>query len=360
MDLLDLVKETGLNPKRKATTQGGEYSSPCPFCKDGHDRFLTWPNRSNKNGVYQGGRFSCRVCGKYGDAIGFLKYLHGISYRDACERLNIEPRNRDTSNVPMPKFKPPTAREPSEFWKKKAFAFVEWGHSQLMKNQKALAYVMNRGFTLESIKKFKIGFNPIDLWRAREDWGIESQTKEDGTLKKLWLPSGIIIPTFSDDHIIKIKIRRSKWKEGDELPKYVELSGSKQSPSIYGDQNLKVALVIESELDALLIQQFVSDFVYCVALGGSTKSLDLETYQLLREISILLFCPDFDEAGAKAWVKWKKMFPAIQRILTPDGKSAGDAHIAGVNLREWIRDSLTSVQNQQNRQEILKAKKQTI
>lgn len=127
------------------------------------------------------------------------------------------------------------------------------------------------------------------------------------------------------------------------------MSGSKQCPSVYGDQTLKTAFVIESELDALLIQQFSSDLIYCVALGGSTKSLDFETNQLLRRASILIFCPDFDKAGAAAWVKWKKMFPVIQRVLTPDGKSAGDAYLARVDLRRWIIDSLESVKRTNNK-----------
>ena len=86
MDLIDLLEELQLHPKRKASTHGGEYCSPCPFCKEGDDRFLIWPQRHNKNGEYQGGRFSCRKCGKYGDAITFLMQLHDLSYREACER----------------------------------------------------------------------------------------------------------------------------------------------------------------------------------------------------------------------------------------------------------------------------------
>jgi len=168
---------------------------------------LIWPNRLNKNSEHQGGRFSCRVCAKYGDAITFLKDLYGISYNEACERLRIEPKKRDHSFIFKREFKPATAKEPSEFWKEKASTFIEWCHSQLMSNKQALDFVMNRGFDVESIKQFKLGFNPKDLWRAREECGIESQTKEDGTLKKLWLPAGIVIPSFSNDQIIKIKVR---------------------------------------------------------------------------------------------------------------------------------------------------------
>jgi DNA primase len=343
MNIKDLIEETGYTPKKKASTHGGEYCSPCPFCREGNDRFLIWPNRPNKNGEYQGGRFSCRVCGKYGDAITFLRELHGLSYKEACTRLRIEPKKRDVTSTAKRKIKLPTANDPPELWQSKGKAFVEWCHAQLVENETTLNLVKRRGFSLESIKRFKLGFNMKVLFRDRKEWGLEPEIKEDGKLKKLWLSAGIVIPTFVNGQVIKIKIRRSDWKEGDKLPKYVEVSGSKPSPSVYGDLTLKVALILESELDSLLIQQEAGDLVYCIALGGSTKPIDLHTDQLLRQTSILLFCPDFDRAGAVAWAKWKKMFPAIQRILTPDGKSAGDAYLAGVNLREWLIASLQSI-----------------
>lgn len=350
MNLLNLLEEAGYNPKRKSSTHGGEYCSPCPFCKDGDDRFLIWPNRRNINGSYMGGRFDCpRHCGKKGDAITFLRELYGISYREACEKLRIEPNNQGIKRVTKQEFKPPVANDPPELWQNKGKAFVEWCHNQLEINQEAMNLIRQRGFAVESIKRFKLGFNPKVFYRDREKWGLETETKEDGKPKKLWLPAGIVIPTFVNDRIIKIKIRRSNWQEGDKLPKYAEVSGSKACPSVYGNSNLKVALILESELDGLLIQQEVGNLTYCVALGGSTKPLDLHTDQLLRRTSILLFCPDFDKAGAVAWDRWKKKFPSIQRILTPDGKAAGDAFLAGVNLREWIEASLESIQRHESK-----------
>jgi hypothetical protein len=79
----------------------------------------------------------------------------------------------------------------------------------------------------------------------------------------------------------------------------------------------------------------------CQILQIEPKKRD-SSFQLLRRTPVILFCPDFDKAGAIAWSKWKKMFSAIQRILTPDGKSVGDAYLAGVDLRLWILESLSS------------------
>lgn len=345
MDIKDLVEEAGYTPKRKASSHGGEYSSPCPFCKEGEDRFLSWPQRCNKNGDLQGGRFSCRgPCGKYGDAITFLRELYGLSYKEACEKLRIQPKEHCRKTALKKRPRPPIIDDPPDLWQEKALAFIAWCHAQLMASPKALSEVSARGFTLESFNKFKVGFCPRTFFRERQDWGLEPQIKDDGKARKQWLPMGITIPTFSHEGaIVKIKVRRTDWKEGDKFPKYVEIAGSKQAPSVYGNISLQNALILESELDAMLVQQQAADLVYCVALGGSTKPLDRYTDQLLRKAQIILFCPDFDEAGAIAWAKWKNMFPNIQRILTPDGKGAGDAYLAGVDLREWIFSGLEDV-----------------
>lgn len=345
MNILDICIDFGLNPNRKASSHGGEYSSPCPFCKDGDDRFIIQPMRHNNNGENGGGRFSCRVCGKYGDAITFLRLLYGMTYLEACARLRIEPKERNNLSVPRSNVAPKLriADEPADSWKEKATAFVEWSHNQLLNSQAGMKLIRDRGFNEDSIALFKLGYNPQNFFRERIDWGLAREVKDDGKVRKLWLPAGVVIPTISDGNIIKVKVRRSEWKEGENLPKYVEISGSKQMPSIYGNTSLPCALVVESELDALLIQQEAGDLVYCVALGGSTKPLDAYTDQLLRSSQLILFLPDFDKAGATAWVKWKKMFPNIQRILTPCEKSAGDYFLVGGDLREWLSESVNEI-----------------
>lgn len=346
LTIYNLVEESGYILKRKSSTHGGEFCAACPFCKEGKDRFLLWPNKLNKDGTYQGGRFSCRVCGKYGDAITFLREFRGLSYKEACEVLRLKPRQRDPSFVQQPALKLPVALEPPQCWQEKALGFANWAHQQLLSNPSALELVQKRGFTYEAIDRFRLGYNPgddegRDFYRERESWGLKPELRQDGKPKKLWLPMGITVPSFSEDgRVIKVKIRRSSWKEGDELPKYVELSGSKRCPSIYGDRRLLSALVLESELDGLLIQQFAADIVFSVALGGASRPLDYDTDQLVKNTPTVIFTPDFDDAGIHAWVKWKRMYPHVKRLLTPLEKSAGDAFLAGINLREWLLDAI--------------------
>ena len=225
-------------------------------------------------------------------------------------KLRIEPKKRSGTLAARPAPKLQIAEEPAAAWTEKAAVFVEWCHSQLMKKPDALDYVTKRGFTLESIARFKLGFNPKDFFRKRTDWGLNEQLKEDGKPRMLWLPAGLVIPTFaSDGKVIKVKIRRTAWSEGDKRPKYAGVSGSKECPSIYGNQALPVALVMESELDALLVQQIAADLVYCVALGGSSKPLDAETDSLLKKQQQQSFsCPTLTRRERRPGRNGKRCF----------------------------------------------------
>lgn len=245
MNIKDLVEEVGYKPNRKAACHGGEYASPCPFCKDGNDRFLIWPQRHNKNGDYRGGRYSCRVCGKYGDAITFLRSLCDMSYQNACCKLKLDPKEIPSRPIRAKQLKLPTIRGPSATWIKKATLFVEWCHLKLLDNPEVLAKILARGFTLKTIIQYKLGFNPGDangygFLRDRQDWGLEIEFREDGTEKRLWLPVGLVIPTLTtDQHIIKIKIRNTNYEE--EMTAYnnkrlEESNGSLKSTSQFLDQ----------------------------------------------------------------------------------------------------------------------------
>lgn len=169
---------------------------------------------------------------------------------------------------------------------------------------------------------------------------------ENGNPKKVWLPVGVTIPTYQGDKLVRLKIRRTdksieeSIKAHRSVQKYVAVTGIKKCLSIYGDTSLPVALVLESEFDALLVQQQASDLVFCVALSGSAQPLDKETYDIIANTPTVLFCPDYDEAGAAAWNAWKDKFPHIQCLLTPEEKSPGDEYIAGLDIREWLLECL--------------------
>lgn len=332
MNVIDLLKELGIQPKRTASTSGGEYHSQCPNPQcAGTDRFCVWP-RAGINGKYW-----CRQCARSGDAIQFCKDFMGMDYHAACAKLQVEMKTSFSfKRSPRYSVVPVEAEMPSETWQRSAGVFVNDCLQNLLADEEAIEPLQKRGFSRLVIKNFLLGWNHKDQFIAMSEWGLPVTHNEKGQTKKLWLPKGIIIPTIVSNQITKIKIRRSDWEKGDELPKYVEVSGSMKCPSIYGSKEMDTIIIVEAELDAMLIQQFASDICCCMAIGGAGKKPDRDSDQLLRKASRLVFALDFDDAGKNAYKFWKSTYANLRAWPVPKGKSPGDALIAGVDLREWI------------------------
>ena len=177
MDLLDLIG--GDTPLRKtASTHGGEWCGPCPFC-GGRDRFRVQPVR---------GRWWCRQCSpddRWEDAIAYLQRRDGVTFLDAREALGC-------LDAPLPQQKtfqrplPPCAR-PSPTWQSSASRAALLCEQQLWtsRGERARTWLKARGLTDETLRRWAIGYT----------WG---QSIED-----LWVPRGIVLAyLFGRDHLI--------------------------------------------------------------------------------------------------------------------------------------------------------------
>jgi len=343
MTLLALAHDLRIELKKTSNCRGGEYHGACPSCGDGIDRFVIWPQLN---------RYWCRRCGIRGDSIQFCRDFMTMSFHEAYERVNSEPfclfNQGQHKRIIREKFT--IIQEPPKQWQDKALAFVEWAQKQLKHYPQAMKELSRRGFQESTILQFKLGYcinssllSKRDLYRERTDWGLSCEYREDGKVRKLWLPNGLVIPTISKSgSILKLKVRRDQWHKEDRLPKYVEISGSMACPSIYGNTDLEIAIVLESELDAQLIQQVANDLCFCVALGGASKRPDLQTDLFLKEAKLILWCLDNDEAGKSAAFWWRETYSHLKFWLVPIGKSPGDAlQHHNINLRDWILTGIT-------------------
>lgn len=338
MNILNLAEELNLFPKRASSTKGGEYKSICPQCQGGTDRFCIWPNQGGS------GRYWCRVCDCKGDGIQFCRDFLGMTFQQACQRLSVTPSFRERiigySPFKSIKFTPHPISTLHQSWQKSAKNFIETSHGRLLENPKIIETLTQRGLLIQTIQDFVLGWNPEDLFDERERWGMEPLLKDNGYPKKQWLPKGIVIPAYSNQESVKIKIRRTDWHSEDVFPKYVEVAGSSQSPVIYGDKS-KAVMVVESELDAILIQQSAAHLVCCLALGGVSKKPDEEIHRWLQQAPVILLSLDFDEAGKKKCAFWMKLYPNLKPWPAPQGKSVGDAfEMAPIDLLNWIKISL--------------------
>ena len=339
MNIIDLAHEIGLLPRRTSSTHGGEYHSPCPTC-GGKDRFFMHPNRKMKKCI---GSYQCRQCGARGDAIQFCRDFMGMDYHAASVKVGVQAdgyRGSHYNQNTRLQFTPKFAEIPSEQWRSRARDVVLECHQSLKKDPYAVQLVAKRGLSLATIEKYLLGWwSPRDSQKQFQhysDWNLLPQLNDKGREKKLWLPRGIIIPSFIEQDVVKLKVRRSDWKDTDELPKYVEISGSMKCPAVYGNMKMGAIVIVESELDAMLVQQLAGDLCCCMAIGGAGKKPDLDTDRLLRRAKRLLFALDFDEAGKNAYKFWQSTYPSIEPWPVPKGKSPGHAYELGVNLREWV------------------------
>lgn len=335
MNVINLLEEMGVIPKRVASCNGGEYHSRCPDPRcDGKDRFCSWPKEGND------GRYWCRQCLRSGDAIQFCRDFMGMDYPSACIKVGKE--GNYSKNGPSvylkEKFKPKLLTLPSEQWRKNALALVNKSHQYLLDHPELLNEERDRGLTKQSITNFQLGWNPLDTFENRQLWGLQDTSFEGGS-KFLFLPSGIVIPSIRDNVLIRVKIRRKKWQAEGKYPKYQIITGGISAPAIYGSVGKPIVLV-EAELDAMLIQQCAGDLCCSVALGGVSNRPDTVLDSILRKSSIIMFALDFDEAGKKAFQFWKSTYLHLFPWPVPRGKSPGDAYTQGVDLIKWIKSGL--------------------
>jgi DNA primase len=337
VDILSFLKADGII---LTGITANEYAGPCPFCGTGKDRFRVWPHHMSRGGA-SGGRYWCRQCGKNGDLIQYLRERRGLSFKEACEtigRAEYRPQNvRRLRDGRRTVWKPTEAVIPPESWQARARAFqIEAAERLLTQKTPERTFLWSRGLKDETIKAASLGWNPIDLYFDRHAWGLDHETKPDGKPKHLWIPEGLVIPAINGKAIIRLRIRRP---HGD--PRYIILPGSSTTPITAGKET-GVAVIVESELDALLLYQEAGDIALMIALGSVAKRPDQGIHARLKLAQIILNALDFDEAGAKeAWGFWVKTYgQKVKRWPVPSGKDPGEAYQAGIDLREWIKAGL--------------------
>lgn len=331
MNLLSLIGNDGGTLRKVATTNGGEWAGSCPFC-GGKDRFRVWPEE-------KGGKWWCRGCDRHGDAIDWLRERRGLSFLDACAFMGREPGPRTNGLRPEPlKWEPKEATTPGDHWQGKAGAFLNKARRTLWSEAgtEARAFLHGRGLTDETIKGAGLGWNPSDLYLDRASWGLPESLKENGTERQLWIPAGLVIPLMDEGKVARLRIRRP---EGE--PRYCLIPGSDTRPMTWNLERA-AAVIVESELDGLLLNQEAGDLAGVVAMGSATAKPDRPTHDTLTKMEVILVSLDSDTAGAKAsWKFWPetygekaKRWPAIQ------GKDPSEAWQNGLDLRAWIISGL--------------------
>jgi len=343
MNIIDLIPGEF---KKVGNKNGGEFAGGCPWCGDGgkggkSDRFHIWPEQGNH------GTYWCRMCGKGGDAIKFLIDHRGMDFKAACAHLGLHPDILGPkTGKPAPGWQPQAANSPADVWADHARKFVDWCHERLLERKDEQDWLAERGIGLEMIEKYRLGYNPAHAWREGSAWGVTLEKKADGKMKKLWLPRGLVIPMINEDG----RVHRLRIRQPDQEPRYLVIPGSGREPLC--SREAEAMFVVESELDAILLDGIAGDLVGVVAMGNDTAKPTARLNPALVDALFIGVALDSDRPkfnpvtdkmdmpGAKASRWWLQQFPQAVRVPMVGGKDPGDAFKDGVDLRLWVLAAL--------------------
>lgn len=336
MNVLDLAQQK-VKLRKVSMTKGGEWQGPCPGC-GGNDRFHVWPEQNQGAGSYW-----CRNCEKAGDAIQFLIDFDSMSFKTACDYLDIEIQDYPAQMGPTPpqrkrhEWTPTQHQQPADLWQEKAEYFTTWAQERLSQNAEVLAWLVARGIDRAAAEKYRLGWNPgekgKDIYRARSAWGLPEILKDNGRPRVLWIPQGLVIPAIIDDTVVRLRIRRP---EGE--PRYYVIPGS-SAHTMHLESSRRASVVTESELDAIAVATNNS-LAGAVAMGSSHSKPDAVTYEALKHSLQILVALDFDQPGIGGMKWWNEHFDNCDYWPTPKGKDPGEAYRMGIDLEQWITSGL--------------------
>jgi DNA primase len=317
--------------------QGRNYFGLCPFHGENSPSFSVSPDKQ----IYH-----CFGCGAGGNVFSFLMEIEGLSFQEAAvklaDRANIELQLEVTSVNRGPQM-PEGSKQMIE-----AHELLRKFYHHLLVNTKegqhALEYLLNRGFTMESIERFQIGY-------ALPSWDFVSKLLEKrgfalGLIEKAGLviqreKDGTYFDRFRDRIMFPIvdhqgnTIAFSGRTLGGEDPKYLnspETQIFNKSKVLYNFHLARPS--IRKQQQAVLFEGF-ADVISAnragVENGVATMgtSLTEEHMSLLkRNVQAVTICYDSDKAGIEAAFRASKMLSqsgfTVRVAMMPDGMDPDD------------------------------------
>ena len=344
--MAELIAEEKLNEIRQAVDivdvisdyvqlkkQGRNYFGLCPFHGENSPSFSVSPDKQI---------FHCFGCGAGGNVFTFLMELENISFQEAAvklaEKTNIELQISTSASGKERK----VSEEIQEMLN--AHELLSKFYHHLLVNTKegqhALEYLINRGFTRESIDKFQIGY-------SLHSWDFVSKFLTKRNFRPEWMEkAGLIIKRerdgsyfdrFRDRIMFPIFDRNGKTIAfsgrslgADNEPKYLnspETAIFNKSKTLY---NFHLARASIRKLQSAVLFEGFADVIAAdrsgVENGIATMGTALtdEHISLIRQnVQSVTICYDSDNAGIEAAYRAGNLLMdagfSIKVALMPDG-----------------------------------------
>ena len=341
---LDIVEVIGSYIKLQKT--GINFRAICPFHSEKKPSFFVSPARQI---------WHCFGCGKGGDIFGFVKEIEGVEFGDAlrilAQRAGVELKRQTPEYVKLR-----SERERLYEICELATKFFEKQLEGSAVGKEAKRYLLGRGITEESIKKWRLGYSP-DVWQGLSDF-LTSQGYKKEEIEKAGLAltseqgsfydrfrGRIIFPIFDlNSQIIGFGGRIFKEKDKTEIAKYVNTPNTllyDKSRVLYGLDRAKlemrrrdVCVLVEGYTDVIMSHQ--AGIANVVATSGTALSpYQLKILKRYSENLILGF--DMDVAGDSATKRGIDLAQSqgfnIKIVRLQAGKDAAD--IISKNQKDW-------------------------
>jgi len=327
-DLLALVRSRGLELHKHG---GKDFVGRCPFHNDqDKPNFIVTPDK---------GLFHCMACGKAGNAIQFLQFHDGLSFRHAYELLRqggtiafkALPRREGirgrTSVLKLPCPLDAKTDDAALFGQVAAYY-----HQRLKETPMARAYLASRGLDDEAmLDHFQIGFADRTLGLSMPD-----KNRQDGerlrsrlTQLGLWRESGhehfngcLVIP-FHDAAGNTVSFYGRRTQKG--YVKHLYPPGPHRG--LFNRQALQGEEIIlcEAVLDALTF--WANGFKNVTCLFGTEGFTD-ELWEAVKQVRRVRIAYDADDAGERAAQRDAERFQAhgleVYRVRFPHGMDANE------------------------------------
>lgn len=298
LDIVDVISRY-IN----VTKKGKNYVAICPFHNDTNPSLSI----SKEKQIYK-----CFVCGAGGNALTFISKYEKISYSDAiykaADMLGITYK-KTTNSV-----------DPNKNLKKVLSDLYEYYSFALTTSQGKVAkdYCEKRGLNDEIIKKFKIGFAPVNGEETIKYLQSCGNSIED--INKLSISSfsngnyydknaGRLIFSLTNNKNEIVGFSARKLSTDTDSPKYINSSESKifvKSKILYNEFSAKDTAKRDGFI--YIVEGFMDVIAFCKAgiesvVGLMGTAFSNETLELLKFLNVeVRLCLDGDNPGQNAMV----------------------------------------------------------
>jgi len=335
----DIVELVGESVSLQARRGGREYVALCPFHDDHTPSLTVSPERQS---------YKCWVCDEGGDCFSWVIKTDMVGFREALETLALR------AHLELPKQYRRGASSEGNTDKNQLYEILAWAenefHRCLMSVSEAAPareYLKERGFTEETVRRFRAGYHPNDWsWlinRARGKYTPQQlfaarlvRERREGSGYYDDFVDRVMFPIRDfNKRVVAFGGRVLPENNNPEAPKYLNSPESivfAKSRLLYGleiareeIQRSKTVVVVEGYTDCMMAQQYGLGNVVGT-LGTALTETHVSGLKRFAQKVVLVY--DGDVAGQNAAERALPRFLAQQvdlRILTlPGGLDPAD------------------------------------